>query len=222
MKVTKKDIEKLIKSRKNDSFLNHLWNAISGNFQPQGEISKNHIKIWKQNIWFGSFYTVFIFELNDNLHLIKISDKLNSFGKFLIILIFSGFLLAIIPENFTNFNFTDNWLTVSTVVIFAIILILVFRKVYILEKQNQLNEIFEILDIETEHEIPEKEWSAKNIIIRLFTYPFCLFLIGLNFFLIIPNEQYILALGAFSFVGFYLVTDLKMIFRRKISSNNRS
>ena len=98
--------------------------------------------------------------------------------------------------------------------VFLLIFITIFRKLYQSEKQNQLDEIFEFLDIEVEEKKLEKEWSLKNILIRLFTYPLCLFLIGLNIFLIIPNGQYILALGTFGFVGFYLFADLKMIFKK--------
>jgi hypothetical protein len=98
-------------------------------------------------------------------------------------------------------------------------LIFVARKLYYFEKQNQLDHIFDILEIQVEEKEPEKEWSIKNILIRLFTYPFCLFLIGLNIFLIIPNGQYILAIASFIVIGFYLIADLKMIFRNKTTGN---
>ncbi|TXD67780.1 hypothetical protein ESV24_15120 [Aequorivita lipolytica] len=74
--------------------------------------------------------------------------------------------------------------------------------------------------MEIEEEKPEKEWFAKNILIRLFTYPFCLFLIGINIFLIIPNGQYLLAIGSLTMVSFYIIADLKMILRRKTTGNN--
>src|SRR5690606_29403269 len=95
----------------------------------------------------------------------------------------------------------------------------VFYKYYHFEKKQQLKEIFEILDIEVEEEKPEKEWSLKNILIRLFTYPFCFFLIAISFFLLIPEGNYILALMSFIIVGFYLVADFKMILKEKSKKN---
>ncbi|CAM3542445.1 hypothetical protein [Aequorivita lipolytica] len=220
MEVTKKDIEKLIEQRKKDSLINHLWNSLSGNFRPQGDIYRNHIKVWKQNIWFGSFYAIFKFDFNANNHLINITDKLNSFGKLLIGFISGGFIFAVFPENPIEFDYLDNWLPIFIVIIFLFILIFVFRKLYLFERKNQLDEIFEYLNMEIEEEKPEKEWFAKNILIRLFTYPFCLFLIGINIFLIIPNGQYLLAIGSLTMVSFYIIADLKMILRRKTTGNN--
>ena len=220
MEVTKKDIEKLIRLRKKDTFLNHLWNVFSSDFRQKGEIGPNEIKVWRQNMWNTTFYPIFTFELNANKHLVNITSKLNPVGKSLIGIFIVGFLYTIFPKNPLEFDLFESWPIVAVISVFAIIFITVFRKLYQSEKQNQLDEIFEILDIEVEEKKPEKEWSLKNILIRLFTYPFCLFLIGLNIFLIIPNGQYILALGTFGFVGFYLFADLKMIFKNKKTTGN--
>ncbi|SRX73747.1 hypothetical protein [Aequorivita antarctica] len=220
MEVTKKDVEKLIEIKKADSFLNHLWNFISRDYRAQGEISRSFIKVWKQSFWNGGFYPVFRFEFNANNHLINITGKLNPIAKLLIGLISCGFIIGIFPKNPTEFDYLSYWLPISVVIIFLFILIFIFRKLYLFEKRNQLDDIFEQLDIEIEEKKPEKEWSAKNILIRLFTYPFCLFLIGINVFLIIPNGQYILALGSLAMVSFYLIVDLKMIFREKTTGNN--
>ena len=219
MKVTKKDIETLIEQRKKDSLINHLWNTLSGNFRPQGEICRDNIKVWKQSLWFGSFYPIFKFDLNANNQLVNITYKLNSFGKLLIGLISGGFLFAVFPKNPIDFDYLDNSLPISVVIIFIFILIFVLRKLYLFEKKIQLNKIFEQLDVEIKEEKPEHEWSAKNIFIRLFAYPFCLFLIEINIFLIIPNGQYLLAIGSLSMVSFYLIADLKMILREKTTGN---
>lgn len=214
MEVTKKDVEKLIEVRKENTFLNHLRNVFSRNLRSKGDVGRNEIKVWKQNKWNSIFYPIFTFEFNANNHLTNITDKLNPVGK-TIVGLFSIAILYFVFSNFsTDFDFLQNWLSILIVSIFLLIFITVFRKLYQFENQNQLDEIFEVLDIEVEEKKPEKEWSLKNILIRLFTYPFCLFLIGLNIFLIIPNGQYILALGTFGFVGFYLITDLKMIFKK--------
>ncbi|WP_438425529.1 DUF443 family protein [Aquimarina macrocephali] len=205
--------------RKGDTFLNHLWNVFSRDFRPKGEIRRNEIKVWNQNLWNSAFYPIFKFELNVNNHLINITDKLNPIGKTLIGLFSIGILYFVLTNVSPDFDFLENWLPILIGSVFLLILITVFRKLYLFEKKNQLEEIYEILDIEIEKKQPEKEWSLKNILIRLFTYPFCLFLIGINIFLLIPKGQFIMALCSFGFVMFYLVTDLKMIFRKKTTGN---
>ncbi len=214
LEITKKDVEDLIELRKEDTFLNHLWNVFSRDLRPTGEIGFNTIKVWKQNIWNATFYPIFSFEFNVNSHLIKITDKLNPIGKTIIGIFIIGFLYYVIPKNLTEFNFIGNWLLIAIISVIALVFILVARMIYRFEKQNQLDEIFELLDMDVDQKIPEKEWSSKNILIRLFTYPFCLFLIGLNIFLIIPDGGYLLAIGIFGFVGFYLIADLKMILKK--------
>jgi protein-S-isoprenylcysteine O-methyltransferase Ste14 len=165
-------------------------------------------------MWNVAFYPIFTFELNANNNLTNITDKLNPIGKTIVGLFLIGILYFVFTNLSTDFDFLENWLAILIASVFLLIFITIFRKLYQSEKQNQLDEIFEFLDIEVEEKKLEKEWSLKNILIRLFTYPFCLFLIGLNIFLIIPNGQYILALGTFGFVGFYLFADLKMIFKK--------
>ncbi len=214
MEITKKDIEKLIELRKENTYLNHLWNVFSRDFRPKGEIGRNEIKVWNQSMWNVAFYPIFTFELNANNNLTNITDKLNPIGKTIVGLFLIGILYFVFTNLSTDFDFLENWLAILIASVFLLIFITIFRKLYQSEKQNQLDEIFEFLDIEVEEKKLEKEWSLKNILIRLFTYPFCLFLIGLNIFLIIPNGQYILALGTFGFVGFYLFADLKMIFKK--------
>ncbi len=214
LEITKKDVEELIELRKKDTFLNHLWNVFSRDLRPAGEINRNEIKVWNQNLWNATFYPIFKFEFNANNHLVKITDKLNPIGKILIGIFVFGFLYFVFPKNPTEFNFIGNWPLILFILAFASIFILVARMIYRFEKQNQLDEIFELLDMEVEEKKPEKELSSKNILIRLFTYPFCLFLIGLNIFLIIPNGGYIVAVGIFGFVGFYLISDLRMIFKK--------
>ncbi|MEN3325182.1 hypothetical protein VP395_15735 [Mariniflexile soesokkakense] len=220
MEVTKKDIEKLIRLRKEDTFLNHLWNVFSRDFRQKGEIGRNEIKVWRQNMWNTTFYPVFTFELNANNHLVNITSKLNPIGKSLIGIFIVGFLYAIFPKNPLEFDLFESWPIIAVIGAFTIIFTLFWRMIYRFERQNQLDEMFEFLDIEVEKQKPEKEWSFKRTLIRLFTYPFCIFLIGLTFFMAIPNGQYALAIGTLGFVGFYLVTDLKMIFRKKTTGNN--
>ncbi|MDY7393887.1 hypothetical protein UMM65_01400 [Aureibaculum sp. 2210JD6-5] len=214
------EIEELIELRKEDTFLNHLWTVFSRDFRPTGEIGRYEIKVWRQNAWNATFYPIFKLELNTNNNLINITDTLNPVGKSIIGIFLIGFLYLVFPKNLYEFNFLDNWSQITLIGIFILILVFIAGIIYRFEKKNQLEQIFELLDMEIEQEKNENEWSIKNILIRLFTYPFCLFLIGLNIFLIIPNGQYFLAAGIFVFVGFYLIADLRMIFRKNPTDNS--
>ena len=109
MEVTKKDVEKLIELRKENTFLNHLWNVFSRDFRAKGEIGPNEIKMWRQHLWNMTFYPIFIFEFNANNHLINITDKLNPIGKAFIAIILCGLLYLIFPKNIPEFDFVDNW-----------------------------------------------------------------------------------------------------------------
>jgi hypothetical protein len=67
-------------------------------------------------------------------------------------------------------------------------------------------------------EKPEKEWSFKRIVIRIFAYPFSLFLIGLGFFMIIKpvNLKTPLAgIGLMAVAGIFIYSDLKMIMKNR-------
>ena len=75
----------------------------------------------------------------------------------------------------------------------------------------------------SEVEIPENEWTLKKIIMRLFTYPFCIFLIGLGFYMIIEPVNYKSAgagIGAIIIASSFLYYDLKIITTKKTKSTN--
>lgn len=70
----------------------------------------------------------------------------------------------------------------------------------------------------------KNEWSLKMILIRLFAYPFCLFLIFLGFYMIfnpLTIRTFISGFGAIIVATIYLYTDLKiLISKRKNSANS--
>ncbi len=69
MKITNKDIQKLIEIRKEDSFFNHILTVFGGDYTVYGEIGKDEIKIWYRDTWLTVFYPVFKFELNTDKEL---------------------------------------------------------------------------------------------------------------------------------------------------------
>ncbi len=60
----------------------------------------------------------------------------------------------------------------------------------------------------------ENEWTAKRIIIRLFVYPFCIFLIVFGVYLVIKPltiKTTVAGLGAILIAGIYLYSDIKIL-----------
>ena len=222
MEVTKKDVEKLIELRKENTFLNHLWNIFSRDMTAKGEVSRNEIKVWRQNMWNLTFYPIFTFEFNANNHLINISTKLNPVGKMIIGFIIIGLIWLIFPENLSEFDIFEKWQMATFLVVFSYLIVWVARKVYRFEKQNQLEQIFEILDIEVEEKEPEREWSLKNVLIRLFTYPFSLFIVFISIWLLFENGIRNILQSVIGIVvcGTYLYADIKMIMRAKKTTGN--
>ena len=65
---------------------------------------------------------------------------------------------------------------------------------------------------------PQKEWTFKKIIIRLFAYPFSLFLIGFSVYMIFNPVNWKsqgAGIGAMAIAVTYLYSDLKMIIKNK-------
>ena len=220
LEVTKKDVEKLIELRKGNTFLNHLWNVFSRDFRSQGEVGRSEIKVWRQSIWNMTFYPIFTFEFNSNNHLTNIKHNLNPVGKAFNIIASLWFIFLIFPKQPSDFDFIANWRIATLITVFVLISILVARMVYQFEKQNQLEQIFELLDIEVEEKKPEKEWSLKNILIRLFTYPFSLFVIFICIWSLTENGNILMTVFGIGISATYLYTDIKMILRKKKTTSN--
>lgn len=96
---------------------------------------------------------------------------------------------------------------------FFLAISLLNSKLYQYEKKEHLKEFRKVLNIKGEEKAPEKEWSIKMILTRLFIYPFCFALILLNIFLIIPQGRFFIAIPTLVIVRIYLYSDLKMIFK---------
>lgn len=74
------------------------------------------------------------------------------------------------------------------------------------------------IPVQEKIEKPEKEWTLKKVVIRIFAYPFCLFLIGLGIYMIFNPVNWKsqgAGIGAIIIASIYLYTDLKMIIKNK-------
>ena len=221
MEITKIQVAKLIKKREKNTLVNHLWNCLSRDFRAKGEITRQQITFWEQDIWISIFYPVFLFEFNGENKLIRITDALNPIGKTITIIVLLTFFCFFIPESLCDL-YSINWVSISLAAIFVGFAVLLARKIYKVEKQNQLEQIFEILKLEIPTRKYEEEWSLKNILIRIFTYPFCLFILVICMWNLFENgfRSILFNFGGIGFCSMYLYFDIKMILREKRTTAN--
>ena len=219
MEITKKEVEKLIELKEENTFINHLWTVISRDFRLKGEVGSNKIILWKQGFWSMNFYPIFIFEFNAEMHLVNITDKQNPIGKILSIVIFLPLVILIFNLIKNNFDLIANWKFLTIFGIFLSLCIFLIRKVYIIEKQNQLEKFYDLLDIETEEMEIEKEWNYTRVITRIFMYPICIGLILLAIFFLFPKGEIIYGIASLAIAGAYLFSDIKILIGKKTEMN---
>ena len=226
MKILKKDILSKIQKRRKDS----LWRHFLTSFETLGvicaDVEKNKISVWNRNFMLGNFYPVFELEFNENNELIKVSDRLNSFGKLSYLLILLGFSLPFFISIVNiDFNINNLLLVGGIYIVFLTILLLISRAVYKFEKKESKDFYFRLFDIEENTEKPVEspnEWSLKNSVKRVFTYLFCCFVLVSGFYVMVidnsKDKPSMVILGALIFIVLpmvYIYTDLKILFKRK-------
>lgn len=89
---------------------------------------------------------IFTFKFNASNHLVDIKTAINPFDKCLIIVVtlLIGFLL--LPQNINPYT-NNYWVIAGLLLTFFTLIFWVFRKVYQSKVQDQLEELYEILDI---------------------------------------------------------------------------
>ena len=165
---------------------------------------------------------IFTFQFDDNQKLFKISNDLNPFGKALIALIVIGFLYLIFPNNLSEFTPAVNWQGLIIIAVFILLIVWVSRKIYSVERNFQLEQIFVFLGIEFEKEIVENEWTLKSTLFRLFSYPFSLLVISICIWQIFENgfNSIIMTLIGIGICGLYLYSDIKLIMKNRKTTGN--
>jgi hypothetical protein len=151
LEINKSEIEKLIEVRKKDVFLNHFFSILKHDLRPTGEICESKIKVWKQSLWTGLFYPVFIFHLNSNNHLTKITSKVNSLGKLTYVLFFVFLTSFFTDIDLFKIKFSGLLLFLVLYSVLISIFTLLSIKIYSFEKKKELEIIFETLKKQVHH-----------------------------------------------------------------------
>ncbi|KAF2081332.1 hypothetical protein [Flavobacterium sharifuzzamanii] len=231
MEVTKSDIQKLIQVQKNNTFLNHFICSIKKDYKIYGNIEKHKIIIWQRTSWTGSSYSLYSFEFDSEGILTKVNDKLNPFAQYSQLLFPLFFFFPLLSTAFTDFQIKKFLACISVFLFLTFACYLFSRRIGLVNKKDQLTDFYQlinikannkqlvkqhksrILDLETEEKL-ENEWSSGKILTRLFTYPFCLALIFLSIFGMIPDGKFFIAIPILAIVSVYLYSDLMMIFKQ--------
>lgn len=228
MEFCKSDIQKLIQVKKSNTFWNHFLFSFSKNYKIHGEIQKNSIVIWQRTSFTGISYPIYIFEFDSENTLLNISDKLNPYAKYTQLLFPIFFFFPLLSTAFTDFQIKKFLTCISIFILLTVACYLMGRKIHSYEKREQLAHFRELLNIKTKNkskiskilnienkEKPENELSVSKTLTRLFTYPFCLALIGFAIFGMIPDGKFIIAIPLLAITVTYLYSDLKMILNQK-------
>lgn len=215
MEVSKQDVKRLIELNEENSFVNHSKYIFNRDDRIKGEVGLTEIILWKSGLWNRTNYPIFTFKFNSNNHLVDISDRINPMGKILNYVLCLPLSFLIITHLVEGDELVNIMLSLLFLVV-MIVLVIVKRKIYIFEKKNQLDSIYEFLDMELEPKTKIKEWSLVKIITRLFMYPFCVGLILLSVILLFPNGKFIQGIFAIVIACTYLFSDIKIL----ISKNN--
>lgn len=212
--ITTSDLEKLIKEKSEDSFMSHLKNILNQDYRYKGVIEQNSVKLWRFNSWSGLLYTVFIFVINNEGKVIKTKSKLNSAGKVLHIFNSSLFLSLWIRAFFYIDSLSGFIMAIITLIVFMTAWLLLSIRIYKNERLNELQNICSLLEIKDPVKKEKKEFGFKGIATRIIVYPFCIALILLSIFLLIPDGEYLNAMGAITISGVYLYSDVKIILNK--------
>ena len=188
-----------------------MINILLRDGESKGEGLKDRVKIWKYNIWTGPFYPVFTFYFAPNNQCVKITDKLNTgaITLFIFIAAIVGYLLNF-KDLVANFQNIPVWYFLF-LGLFCLCGILIFRAIYASEKRNQLEDIYKALHIPFQKKTAQHEWSIKRVLLRLFTYPFSVFLFLFSLWHLFNDGFHFYALAGLVFSGVYLYTDIYMM-----------
>ena len=221
MEITKQEVAALIEKEAEDSLRHHLLNVFSFDHMARGEIKERQIKIWKKNPFIRASYPIHTFKFNDKGHLIDIQSRKNPVVKWLNVIFLALIAIPFISLVMEPFLFDRILLFVFIFGLIVLLLHLITRSIYKFELKEQLKKIYDALDMEMVEEPVAKEWSWKMILTRLFIYPFCIGLILLSIYELIPQGKIKMAFFAIGISIVVLGSDI-LILIRKAKSKNKS
>ena len=230
MKTHKEKIDEMITLKKENS----LWNHFLTNLFSRGEVvadqKPREYVIWTSNYWIGTFYPIFRITFTTRNEISKIETELSSFGKLClllliaVILIFSSIIVFIpIFQEIEYFGLRE--IIILTIYsLFMYSLFWVMKKSYSNEKGILLTDLKIAVGLESQENIDRAEegkgeWTPKMTLLRVFTYPFSIFVIVFSAFYLLPDGN---LKGIFGILvcGTYLLADIRILIKKKKTKAN--
>lgn len=214
MHITKTEVKQLIEVHETGTFKTHFFGAFSNKNKVIGISSSNEIQIWQHTRKTRITYSIFTFTFNEQQYLIGIKAQLNIFAKMLYVGLISFFLILFISKGFSIYQQDSFWIITLVEIIFLLLFILVTTKIYTLQRNQQLQDIYDLLNIEF-IESPVKETSLGSMLLRCISYPLALVTLYTSIFYFFPNQQYLYATFGTVIVSAYLIIDIMLLFKKK-------
>jgi len=215
MKITQKEVTALMVNEKSDTFRTHFLCFFYKNKKRYGKRSSIEVRLWQHTSWTASLYSVFIFILNNDNHLVHVHSKLNIFGKAFFLGVFTILFSFFSWKLFNLYKNERFWLYTCIVVVFIILYVVFCKAVYEGEKRIQQKAIFEELAIDmTNQPIANEHWLFR-IFIRILTYPIGLLTLYISIFHFFPTQKYVYAILGMTTVSAYLITDILLLLKKK-------
>jgi hypothetical protein len=228
MKTHKEKIDDLITLERENNLLNHISTSLFNRGETIAEKNLSEYTIWMRNYWVGTFYPIFKINFNEKNEIKNIKTELSLNGKLWIIilggLILSFFVFALIIPMIQDFEYLDftALIVLGVYGLLAFGIYWVFRKIYLNETKNLLNDLKIAVEIETKENIENEknEWTIKMTLFRLFAYPFSIFIILISIYAVYTGTYLRSGFGIALGVG-YLYSDIRTIQKkRKITKAN--
>jgi len=224
MKTHKEKIDRIIKLKRDNTLWNHILTSLFHKGKTIAEKNGDNYVIWTSNLWTGGFYPIFKIDFNQNREISNIETELSLYGKLcliLLIVVITSFttMILIIPM-IENYREVNSYFLIP-IILYSLLLYgfyAVMRMIYNREKKYLIEDLKVIIGVETQENIENKElkkdeWTLSKIILRVFLYPFTIFITIMSVYMILKGDLR----GVFGIlvgVG-YLYADIRTIQQKR-------
>lgn len=224
--IEKKDIEKLIITKKKNNLINHWKDAfITNTTKYSGEVLENEILLWRSSRHLRGAYPIFRISFHKNEKIKGIKTEDNPFYKLnkkiiLIILILISLALFSLDE----IRQTLIAITIISIIVASLYILLTkkkkFETKYLIEELQETIENIEQTKnpnkiVQKKKKPQTKEWTLSKILARLLLYPFCGIIIWACIYFFIPDGRIGKAIFGIGIALIYPITDILLILKKK-------
>lgn len=139
--ITKEQIvKKIVKKKKLNIFLSHLFLLINKDINYYGEINDHEILLWRSSFFLRIGYPIFVLKFDENNYLKEIGTKKNPLAKAFTILGLTTILIYIFYE-FMISEFQQAFFKSVVILVMTLLFYLLSKKIIKFETKNQIDEL---------------------------------------------------------------------------------